>query len=461
MGEDLQPGSGESAGSRDRFARAFEDVLDRAAVAPPGERPAKLRKSLGEGLRREGFGALVEDQWRVSESFVGLISKAVIAIGIVAVLVLQLEIESPLVILGVGLLVWTLIEALTLPGPLERRLFGVYVYLGLWVVGGVWELQTYGMTSVAASHVAPLAGGAVIARFVSEPGTLKRVGRTLLDALRKVPLAFPVTMLILFAVMLTAEVWEAAHNQSPAQLAGLAAVAILPQLAVLLMRLVKTIPKDFQEVAEELDKTPRGGTAVAHRDALGGMAFDRLKAILGPRRVKWMDDKARTMLAEAYAGRRFRDETDAICETAKRRVRARIATRLLLTVLGVGLLVFIYVYAIIVLTVEEAAAKKWSVAGPGPLDEWILGLPGAPYVNVAVLLAIVAAAVFLAFVVTAKELVTNLSSDYVHEPAQTMLLFTVAARSLGEAFPAEDEEEEEHAPSATAPAAPEPLGAPG
>jgi hypothetical protein len=443
-------------------ARAVDGVSRITAVDPPGDDlPERLLKSLGDALRSEGFGSLAQDGSPLGARFVGVIAKAVVAVGLLAVVVLQMDLEptlgDALLVASLFLLIYTCLEFLTFPGH-PQRFWGIYLYLALWAGGGVWETTSYGLMSVTASHVAPVVGGIVLARLTSEPGTLKRVGRTLWDALRRVPLAIPVTMLILFAVMLTSEVWEAAYKQSPERLAGLAAVAILPQLVFLVVRLIRTIPDDFREVADELDDD-RGKQDKDGRSLLAVTTIDRMRRINGKRRAQWFERDTELMLEASFEGQRFRLWADDICKEVRRRMRARIAVRLVLTAVGVGALVFLYVYSILVLTVDEDTGRAWSkIPATEPHDDWVLGLPGSPYVNVALVLAIVAAAVFLAFVVTGKELVVNLSRDYVHEPAETILLLAVASSALAEAFPAAgDEAPDEGERAAPPPATPQPA----
>ena len=419
---------------RPTVARAVESVRDATAVALPGDIPERLQTTLSDALRREGFRSLASDRSPIGAWFVGFIAKLVVGVGLMAAVVLWTDVDSVPVIFLLAALIWTSLEFLTFPSHPDRY-WGINLYLGAWAAGGAWEASEYGMTSVAATHAAPVLGGLLVYRAVSEPGTLKRVGVTLYDALRKVPLAFPITMLILFAVMLTAEAWEAAHAQSTGRLAGLAALVIMPQLLILLVRLFKPIPDDFRAVAAELDAGDDQRMA-GHAAA----TVERLRAVNGARRTHWIDEDAQLMLEYSFRGRRFSTEADQICDKVRGGMRVRIAVRLLVTVLGVGVIVFAWVYGLVVLAVSEASALKWSGASGG--DEWILGLPGAPYVNIALLLAIVAAAVFLAFVVTGSDLVKNLSRDYVHEPAKNVLLFAVASSALAAAFPPEPAEPE-------------------
>jgi hypothetical protein len=429
-------------------------VREMTAVAPPGDTPEKLRKSLGDGLRREGFSSLAEDRSRRLELFAGQIAKLVIAAGIALAISLQLDLGD--VTTGtLAVAVYLTLELVSLPSRPTVRLYGLNLYLAAWVVAGGWEALDLQMMSLAVTHVLPVSLGIVAALILSEPGTLKRVGRTLLAAMRSVPLAFPVTMLILFAVMLTAEVWQAAHHQSNLRLLGLAAVAIVPQLLFLRSRLVKAIPDDFREVADELDKAGREHGA----GAIAGMTIDRLRAVNGRGRVLWVDSDARKLLTGAYTGRSFRAEADRICEQVEKRMCAGISIRLMLTVLGVGGLVFVYVYLIVFLAVDQATAKRWIGVEQGTeLGSWTF-LPGAPYVNVALLLAVVAAAVFLAFVVTGSGLVKRLSGDYVHESAKTILLFAVASGAIEDPASAAGDEEEPEPPGRRR--APRPLPAPG
>jgi hypothetical protein len=406
-------------------ARAVEAVagaVDWAHRVPPPrtEIADELKAALDEALDLEGLRKRPKreitrpPQVRTGIGQLGLTAGFAIPAGLVVGSV-------PLGILAAALAATVAYPVIRFLALRPERAWGIPVCLMLWVNAGAYEGLYVGGQAFAISHLALPAGLLAFASVTREPGTLKRVGKTLADAVHGLPLAFPITMLVLFAMVLTAEVWRVAGQQAWWQLTLLAVVAIGPQLYFLSRKLSDEMQEDFEHVARALDGNMNAAAPDERAERLATETLSRLKEIAGH---ALEDDSSRSRLKGVFAGTRL-CERISLCEEVRMAIKNRIWGRLAVTAFGIGIVFFVYIWVLAAVVVDPVAAGSLNGAGANPAH-----VLTDPYFSLAGLLAVVATALALAYVITEEDIAKKLSEAYVHEPAKTILLLGVANDGL-------------------------------
>ena len=259
--------------------------------------------------------------------------------------------------------------------------------------------------------------GSVIAeRF--EPISPKRTLEAVKTVLKDLPLLFPLVALVLFALIMTSEIWEVANTESEIRLAILAALVIAPVTWQLRRTLVDEIEPAFEQTAAATIADADSVKAVAHAlhadtdaDALTDRELERIRTAF---------ERADAQVLERLA-----------CDVLLSTFRRRVTRRLVLTVVLVGVAAFVLILALTWLAVADEVAADW-VGGettPAEIPDWeplgLLAVPLGPYLKVSALLATLSVAVFCAFVITNQDLFDRLRDGYIQRPAAAALLLAV------------------------------------
>lgn len=393
----------------------------RSPLAPADTQIA--RNYLQAALREGGFGKLTEPRplRETAESAAGLaftvaifagFIAAMVAVGVVWWLALVLALAGFLLLVGLS----------ELEGP--DRYASAYVLLTGAGFSVAWQFAKVGWEAVF-THIAPL-GLAAVASFLFhrfELVSIQRTVRATKAVVTDLPLLFPAIALVMFAMILNTEMWQIGNRESVLKLGLLCAFVIIPLTWLLRRELVRSIDKTFEKVAVD---APRG-------DVVKGVA-EHVQAAVNRDAAEWLRDRATDDIRQSFESRDAGEVATRVCAQLSGTFKRRITTRLVLTVVAVGIAAFIFIYGLTVLMVAEEVANGW-LATPGEEDELRhlevagLALPLGPYVKVAALLAILAGAVFIASIVTTDSL-EKFRNAYIEEPATTVLLLAVPYLAL-------------------------------
>lgn len=422
-----------------------QQVPDVPGAGKPDVEMARVRRDqLRDALRHGGYGELATKReardW--TESAIGF---AIILGGPVgwATLLVGHGLRWPFAVAGA--LVAVVLIALAVGAEWFGATVVVFVVVALTFAaptvmamsGHLWELAvTLGFACVIMLVIF------VLHRF--DAASVVRTVRAIKSVLTDVPLLFPLVTLVIFALILSNEIWQIAGDEDPVRLTLLAVVVIAPVAWFLRRRLVRSIDTTFVETARKLAaETDLFALVVSH---IGSVS-------VGKRAPRWTDQRADVQ--RSFKEENLEDFAQRRCELIRGRFKRRISIRLMLTVTAVGVVAFVIIYALAVMLISETVARCWSfvpddATGAGastgacgsPADGVIQhvsvagqSLPLGPYLRVAVLLAILACAIFIAFVITTNDVSTQFHAAYIEEPAMTALLLAVpyvaAERILG------------------------------
>jgi len=278
-----------------------------------------------------------------------------------------------------------------------------------------------------------LAGGASLIAY--EPATVGRTFHALGAVVTAAQLVFALIVLVVFALVLTAEVWRAASTESGTRLAVLAALIIAPEFLLLRHRLVQGIKPHFEKTAEATAvKVGKGGTEA---DEVVGDALKEARH-LGGERAERLEKAASSELKSIFEKESERDTSarkevvEAFYKQLSATLRLRVTARLVFTVLAVALVASAAVYLIAAIAVTPEVGAEWAALKEIPhRDVAGVALPVGPYVQVAVMLAILASGVFLGFIITNSNLSDELRNAYVDEMARAVWLLGVPCDEVG------------------------------
>ena len=413
-----------------------------ATALDTDSRDAMLRDHLSDALRNGGFGKLAEGKRRLPDRT----ELAVIAL-FVATFVSYVAIGMKLglsvllaVVAGVVTFLVVMLISLAIGRDDEEKIGLIgFSLIALTILGGGGaEIVEIGWSVLLLTHVVPFALASLIVFLVHrfEGVTVRRT----LDATKRValdvPILFPFIVLVMFALILNAEVWLVGADESPVRLAVLGAVVIVPLMTLLHRRLVRSIDAIMAETAED----------IAARAPVTEL-LTAVRATAGHRAANWIEEHAleemRACLSAMDAGGLGREVSKRMAGSFER----RILTRLALTVVAVGITAFVIIYGLSWLMVSADAARSWSQVNT--FDDWVVAgvsLPLGPYPRVAAMLAIIASSIFVAFVLTTDSLLDGFRSAYVKSPAAAALLLTVAYRAAEARLAAQASPEEPTSP---------------
>lgn len=394
-------------------------------VSSPVDRQI-ARNYLQAALRDGGYGKLTEPRplRETAEEASGLAFTAAVFAGFIAALI------------GAGVPWWLSLAAAAgafalfvwvsdLEGP--DRYGSVYVFMGLAAFSIAWQFATVGREAVF-THIIPLFLAA-LASFLFHRFELISVTRTVRASkavATDLPLLFPAIALVMFAMILNTEMWQIGNRESLLELGLLCAFVIVPLTWLLRRELVRSIDKTFAKVAAEAP----GADVVTH-------VVEHVQAAVDRRAADWVREHAEDDIRQSFENGGAKRVATSVSEQLSGTFKRRITTRLILTVIAVGVAAFLVIYGLTVLMVAEDVANNWLAPRPGGSGEDELRhldiagatLPLGPYVKVAAMLAILAGAVFIASIITTDSL-EKFRNAYIEEPATTVLLLAVPYLAL-------------------------------
>jgi hypothetical protein len=284
---------------------------------------------------------------------------------------------------------------------------GLLVVLLLWAGSAFHQLLDGGFDLLTATHLVPaLVVVAVVvawrfARFV-----------------RGVPLLLPVVLVVLFAPLLTADLWQVADDLQPRGLIYGFVLSVLPFLLVLAPQLRRSARNAFLRAAEEVD-----GDAGAAEEAAARL--EKVARESDPNLPE--QGQVVEMLAPYFVSDAVGKEAPEIQERLSKVLGRRLLLSLVPLTLGLGVCVTLYIYLVAWALVPIATVEGWLRHGVQHETVPLLGdLPVGPYLYASVLLGILATAIFFAFVVTDEEKYASTLTDLVvRKPLRRAALFAL------------------------------------
>jgi hypothetical protein len=252
------------------------------------------------------------------------------------------------------------------------------------------------------------------------------LGVDLKALLRSIPLLFPLVLLLLFAPLVTADLWQVADAAETTRLIWLAILILVPLALVLIGRLIGSLPSVVVDTGMALAADPNAARAV---DPL-------VKRLAGPYAGSWVLNNGGAILQSGFDRSLVRDFSPYLAEVVRRPIRRAVVVRTMLMLGGLGICVFAYLYALSVILVPSDVAQEWSHAPTSNSAITIFGLnlsiPADPYLGVSILLSIVALGAFLAFLTVEETYSRAMAGALLHDPVREFMLLALPYTRLRE-----------------------------
>jgi hypothetical protein len=363
-----------------------------------------VRRALAAGLRFEGLGALCKDEPGRYELGSERFSYALVsffALGDILYLASGAVLPPLLGVIGFFVLV------LAIAAKVSPQM-GLLTILAVWAGSAIEQLLDGGFSLLTKTHLLPAL--VVIAVVVAW-----RIARFI----RGVPLLLPVVLVVLFAPLLTADLWQVAHDLGVPELVYVFGLSVLPFLLVLAPQLRRSARSAFLRAAEEVDDDP----AAAAKEA--AIRLEKAARESDPS-LPEQDQVVRT-LAPFFASGAVRKEAPEIQERLSKVLGRRLLFSLGPLTLGLELCITFYIYLVAWALVPVATVERWLHQTIQHETVPLLGdLPVGPFLNASVLLGILATAIFFAFVVTDEEKYASTLTDLVvRKPLRRAALFAL------------------------------------
>ena len=364
------------------------------------------------GLRKEGYGEICLDEPATEDEHAtqGGVAAFLILGSSPGLYVADSYGFSPLgwfAAVALSLLVAFVVMVLTR----KRPGLGILLLLTAWVGTGIGQILSAGLGSLALTHGGPLAmvGGAY---------WLSR-GRRFAGLAAGLPLLFPIAVALLFVPVLTADLWRAAEDLPWSGFLFLGLITIAPLSLVLRRQLHRSVEQVFATAAAKLERRadPAQGT------------LKRLRKLLGADAASAVEHGGYANVEEAFADGRPSEYAPMIAAIVGKPFRGQVTWRFVPMIAGFLAVLSAYFYALAWAVVTVGTAARWTGEGIRSQEVSILGLgahlPCGPYPKVALLLGIVATAIFLAFVLTEDRYSTALAEALVEDPVEHCLVLAV------------------------------------
>jgi hypothetical protein len=326
-------------------------------------------------------------------------------------LVVWLVVVLHLSIWQAGGAVGALVVSLALLLMRTRSLHLILVLIvGLWLATGAASLVLGGLGLAAATHVLAFV---LIALVVVMWRTISLASR--------IPFLLPVALLVVFLPLLTEDLW-AIGAEIGVQLVAVGVVAVGPPLVLLIVRYWRVnVTAELAEASGSIVDDPdsaQGDLA----DVLVGLASNDSEA--PPLKA----DDLREFVRDAYGAGKVRSAV-VVLGQFRGTFRRRVVVRLVGLVGGVGVSLASFIFVLAWAAIPIAVSSDWAGVTVQTSTLAFAGLevemPTSPYVEVALLLAVVATAAFLAFALTEDHYSAVMSRVLVHDPARLWVLLAV------------------------------------
>ncbi len=362
-----------------------------------------VRKALVAGLRSERLGVLCKDEPGRYELGGERLSQALMSFFALGDLLFLASGELLAPLLGtIGFFVIVIILAARVSPTV-----GALAIVLFWLASGAYQLLAIGLAALAATHGLPaLVVVAVIAAL--------RIARFV----RGVPLLLPVVLVILFAPLLTADLWQLAADLGAHELAYVFCLTILPFLLVLAPQLWRNARSAFLRAAEAVEEDEAALAEAAA--ALEKAARDDDPDL--PERERLL-----VIIKECFSSEAIEREAPEIQQRISRLLGRRLLFSLVPLTLGLGLCVTLYIYLVAWAMIPIGTVEGWIGAHVTHETLPLLGdVPTGPYLPASVLLGTLATAIFFAFVITDEETyATALTDLLVRKPLRRAALFAL------------------------------------
>jgi hypothetical protein len=264
-------------------------------------------------------------------------------------------------------------------------------------------------------------------------------------------LSLPITLVVLFLPLFSEDLWTIAAgfegNFRP--LLVLAGITILPLALILRRRLAQRISTEFKSVAKDLRDSPTIDQEVSDYLERHARRFEKLLRLVLrlSRRIRNSERElvvdvvrrirrgapAQDVYRQSFSGEVPVIYAAAICRSLSGHVRRQMDLRLLGGGVGIFAIVALYVYSLSVLLIDSSRVDAWTNSTTDVYSlrlsllghHFALDLPLGPYGSVAVLLGIVATAVFGASALTQDEFYKAISQALLRTPIRNCLLIGI------------------------------------
>jgi MFS family permease len=377
---------------------------------------AYLRTGLVQALRKEHCGRLCRGEPSDTSHTASLLSQSLVW-SMVASQLFWLMIDVDIDFWQAGGIVGLFLFALAGFAALTKR-FGAaaLVIAAAWVATGVLSFLEGGAASLLLTHLVPFAIvplGASMWRAVSLAGA--------------VPFLLPIALLVVFLPLLSQDLWTVG-DEIGWQLIGLAAVALGPLLVILGVRFARVdVVAAFRESAGRFpdpDDDFRDRVLEAVKEA------PRSHAVAEPPSDDWLWARLEPLYRDGDLAARAAEIGGEVRPQFRRQTLLRLSRFVVGTVAFFAGFIYLLAWAAIPLSTSSVwvghpiATETIRFAG---LEA---AVPTFPYISVALVLAIVAAAAFIAFALTEDRYSTALSEVLVGRPAERCLTLALPYRAL-------------------------------
>ena len=399
----------------------MDDPRSHPLVVGESERRSLVRRSLASALRSGGYKSLTAAEVPTSQpeyQALGTGISLALLFGYVGSVIDR--VDGSFAIAGLATVAaFGFVLAL---GAISGGL-GAGFLLIAWAGLGYLQLTSSGHWPV--THLAPIVvviGVGVVTRQV-DVRSLRDVAIAVAAIPRAAPLIAPLVLVVLVLPALSQDVW-AASSALDARRLGVVATLTVGILGLLVHRhLKRELPQVLAARAAALVASPNraGLTRRAVRSRLKGYP------------LALTDSEPDVFLREAWP-RDGKQYVSFIVAAGSTRLSAPLLGRLTLCILFVGGAVSVYLYAILSAMVQPAVATAWANERVPLLELHFAGanvsLPGGPFFGVTALLATLAVATFLAFVLLEERFAVALGDALLRLPVDRVLALALPFLNL-------------------------------
>jgi hypothetical protein len=369
-----------------------------------------LRQGLVQALRKEHFGKLCSAEERDSSHMANLLSQT-ITWSMVASLVLWLD-------AGVGFDIWQsggivalfLFALAAYAGATKRFRTAALIIFLAWAASAVFSALQDGLSSAALTHLLPFA---IVIVSIWMWGAIRLAV--------SIPFLLPLALIVVFVPLLTQDLWIVG-DEIDGQLVAVAIVALGPLSLFIAFRYARTdLRLLLVEAIERLGADqPQEGERAA-------------EAVINAPRKEGVEAPTKGWLAERIGPSYLRADPEAIASKIEAAIKPsfRRQTTLRLGRLVIGILAFFaaFTYLLAWAVVPTSTSARW-IGHPVSTTHvtfayWTVTLPTGAYIAVALLLAIVASAAFIAFALTEDRYSDAVAAVLVREPAGDCVMLAV------------------------------------
>jgi hypothetical protein len=372
-----------------------------------------LRSFLAAALTASGYGDICLDEDRpppkaIGDQWTGFLFFLVLSWAPALAARRELSLDW----FWTGLLILCLSAAVLVLGSKWPKAF--LAVLASWVAFAIFLWGSSGFVALAETYGVVVAF--TLALYLILRARRRGLGIDPSALIRSVPFLFPLVLLLLFAPLITADLWRVASATTTARLVGLGVITVVPLAILLLRRLVGSLPDVIADTTAELALEPASAQKV----------HPLVERLLGPYEGSWVLNNGRTLLQLGFSEQSATEFSPFLAIKVRRPLSRALAIRTLIMLIGLGLCVFGYLYLLSAILVAPEIAAKWSGQVVPETTLAMLGLsvdlPGGPYLAITALLSIVALGAFFALITVEESYSRAMAEALLYEPVNDYLL---------------------------------------